>query len=440
MTEFTAHFRLPVPDFTQEPWHDQFRDLCVAIDAMAFDALLTNAAAWANSTPYAVGQIVIDDVTNGQLYTCAIAHVSPAAPTLFVTFRNANPGHWNAVAQLPRQRGTWTTATTYITGDFVVDNNRYAVCVISHISTVFNTDLAAGRWVVLIDISAVGSVGINAQAEATIAAAPTVNLGAATSSTILISGSGQTISSFGVGANLFKIVRFNGTNTIVHNGSSLILLSGENRLTAGGDSMFLRSDGAGNWRERTYYTRASETSKGVVRLATNAEAIAGTSAIHALTPLRAAALWNTLFNTYFPSGTRILMQQTTPPVGWTKETMHHDVALRVVAGTVGTGGVNAFSLVFGQFETQNFTLTTLEMPVHDHVLNDPQHSHTWDAQTIEVQAGTGAFVWAAGGVQNTNAVFIGIPDTEDAGSSGGHKHAMDIRVAYVDAIIAIRNA
>tara|TARA_R100000353_G_scaffold83280_1_gene62295 strand:- start:2542 stop:4164 length:1623 start_codon:yes stop_codon:yes gene_type:complete len=46
----------------------------------------------------------------------------------------------------------------------------------------------------------------------------------------------------------------------------------------------------------------------------------------------------------FPSGTKMLFQQTAAPTGWTKVTSGVDNrALRVVSGTVGSGGSNAFS-------------------------------------------------------------------------------------------------
>ena len=49
----------------------------------------------------------------------------------------------------------------------------------------------------------------------------------------------------------------------------------------------------------------------------------------------------------FPSGTKMLFQQTAAPTGWTKVTSGVDnKSLRVVSGTVGSGGSNAFSNTF----------------------------------------------------------------------------------------------
>ena len=49
----------------------------------------------------------------------------------------------------------------------------------------------------------------------------------------------------------------------------------------------------------------------------------------------------------FPSGTKMLFQQTAAPTGWTKVTSGVDnKSIRVVSGTVGSGGSNAFSNTF----------------------------------------------------------------------------------------------
>ena len=45
----------------------------------------------------------------------------------------------------------------------------------------------------------------------------------------------------------------------------------------------------------------------------------------------------------FASGTKMLFQQTSAPTGWTKVTSHNNKALRVVSGTAGSGGSNAFT-------------------------------------------------------------------------------------------------
>ncbi|MGI6854457.1 hypothetical protein [Mesorhizobium sp. 1B3] len=78
----------------------------------------------------------------------------------------------------------------------------------------------------------------------------------------------------------------------------------------------------------------------------------------------------------FPAGTRLLFQQSTAPTGWTKDTSHDNKALRLVNGTVTTGGSVTFTAVFSsatpttsviQSGTVGGTaLTVAQMPSHTH--------------------------------------------------------------------------
>ncbi len=54
----------------------------------------------------------------------------------------------------------------------------------------------------------------------------------------------------------------------------------------------------------------------------------------------------TTANSPIPSGTIMLFVQTAAPTGWTKSTTHDNKALRVVSGTVTTGGTVAFTTAF----------------------------------------------------------------------------------------------
>lgn len=46
------------------------------------------------------------------------------------------------------------------------------------------------------------------------------------------------------------------------------------------------------------------------------------------------------------NGSTMVFAQTTAPVGWTKDTTYDDYTLRLVSGTVSTGGTQNFSSVF----------------------------------------------------------------------------------------------
>lgn len=74
------------------------------------------------------------------------------------------------------------------------------------------------------------------------------------------------------------------------------------------------------------------------------------------------------------SGTSMLFQQTSAPVGWTKLTDHNNKAIRVTSGSVSTGGTLSFTDCF-----QDRTMTTSQMPAHSHsgssLGTDSQGSH-----------------------------------------------------------------
>lgn len=293
---YTSHLRLPIPDFLQEPWHSDLENSIRAIDTALYQAILAQSVTnWANSTAYAVGALVIDALT-GLLWTCGVAHTSSTTPTTFATDRTNHPTYWNGIANVPQQRGTWLTATSYTVGDFVIDSNRYAVCIVSHTSGVFNTDLAAAKWSLLIDLSTLAP-GVNLEAEGTVASASTADIGASTPSRIFITGT-TTITSFGTVANKIKILRYQGALTITYNAVSLILFGSVDRVTAAGDIQIVSSDSTGKWRELSFnrgdgapisLSQASTTVQGKVELATAAETQALTDPDRAVTPLGLAS-------------------------------------------------------------------------------------------------------------------------------------------------------
>jgi hypothetical protein len=132
---------------------------------------------------------------------------------------------------------------------------------------------------------------------------------------------------------------------------------------------------------------------------------------------------------FFDQGTALLFQQTSAPTGWTKQTSHNDKALRVVSGTVGSGGSSAFSTVFGKTATDALTLTTGQIPSHNHgSAMNPGSYHVLDGYHT-----------------SSSHPLIGTGNSDpsstsgSAGSSGSHSHGMDIRVQYVDVIIATKD-
>lgn len=130
---------------------------------------------------------------------------------------------------------------------------------------------------------------------------------------------------------------------------------------------------------------------------------------------------NGVTNQGFPSGTKMLFQQTAAPTGWTKDTTNNDVALRVVSGAVGSGGSVAFETAFASQTIPTHTLATTEIPSHNHSLRERSSSS---------------------GTETGNGYTFG-SFTSTTGSTGGgqaHGHgSIDLDVSYVDVIIATKD-
>jgi hypothetical protein len=87
----------------------------------------------------------------------------------------------------------------------------------------------------------------NAPAEASLASASTVNIGAAAQENIYITGT-TTITAFDtVAAGIRRSLRFAGALTFTHNATSMILPGGANITTASNDTCEMMSLGSGNW-------------------------------------------------------------------------------------------------------------------------------------------------------------------------------------------------
>jgi hypothetical protein len=124
----------------------------------------------------------------------------------------------------------------------------------------------------------------------------------------------------------------------------------------------------------------------------------------------------------FAPGTVMLFVQTAAPTGWTKSTTHDNKALRVVSGSVTTGGTQNFTAVLNG-NVGATTLTTAQMP-----------SHTHTPRRYDQGVGTDQ------NIGNSNAAGTPVNvklATTATGGGGSHTHSMD--VAYVDVIIATKD-
>ncbi len=172
------------------------------------------------------------------------------------------------------------------------------------------------------------------------------------------------------------------------------------------------------------------------------------------------------FLTYvtFPSGTVMLFQQTSAPTGWTKSVANNDKALRIVTGSVSTGGATAFSSVFNAAGGST-VLTTSHLPASG--LSIPALAAgtlTAPSLTVNIRTGSGTpgspavlIDSASGQLQKlsdpssvTNLTAVGTTDTGtvtgstatgttgNMGSGTGHTHTTP-DLAYVDIIAATKD-
>jgi hypothetical protein len=124
----------------------------------------------------------------------------------------------------------------------------------------------------------------------------------------------------------------------------------------------------------------------------------------------------------FAPGTVMLFVQTAAPTGWTKSTTHDNKALRVVSGSVTTGGTQNFTAVLNG-NVGATTLTEAQMP---------SHSHT----PRRYSQGIGGNNNIGSSSHTTTPVNVPLATTA-TGGGGSHTHSMD--VAYVDVIIATKD-
>jgi hypothetical protein len=148
----------------------------------------------------------------------------------------------------------------------------------------------------------------------------------------------------------------------------------------------------------------------------------------------------------FATGTRILFQQTTAPVGWTKDTAHNDKALRIVSGSVSSGGSSPFSTVFAKTATDSHAITQAELPNVNFSLSgitvNDSRTFKYEGLSLDTNvtaAGANRVTGYSGSFTKDVQVSGTITATGGNAASGGsgtaHTHPMDIRVNYVDAVI-----
>lgn len=122
----------------------------------------------------------------------------------------------------------------------------------------------------------------------------------------------------------------------------------------------------------------------------------------------------------FTAGTRLGFQQTSAPTGWTKDTTAaiNDSILRLVTGSVTSGGSTAFSTFNGQTTVGATTLSTTQIPAHSH------SGVVASGSTLTI--GSNFNSWGSGSTNNT-------------GGGGSHNHSITTSIKYYDFIIGTKD-
>jgi hypothetical protein len=198
-----------------------------------------------------------------------------------------------------------------------------------------------------------------------------------------------------------------------------------------------------------------------------------------------------------------VFQQDAAPTGWTKDLTHNNKAMRIVSGTVGSGGTVAFTTAFASKSvsgsissetaagtissetaggtisaggisgtTNGFTLSTTEMPSHTHYIASPgggtgsapdgsnyfdqtyfapQSAYSYTLRGTSVGADRLLAGYNGGSGSHSHSFSATHPTHTFAGtahshtfSGTAHSHtftgtAIDMAVQYVDFIVAQKN-
>lgn len=200
--------------------------------------------------------------------------------------------------------------------------------------------------------------------------------------------------------------------------------------------------------------------------ASQAEMEAGTeTALRSMSPLRVKQAIAANAPQAFAAGTVMLFRQTSAPTGWTKDTTNYNAhAIRVVTGTVSSGGSVDFTTAFASqtpsgsvsvnvsgLSAGATTLSTSQMPNHNHTINATVSGSYTDPSDGSAKLTGGAesagSIWRNGGTNYNPPNSI---SSNGSGSSHSHSisgsatgsftgNAINLAVKYCDVIFATKN-
>ena len=395
MSTFTRNLRRTKPNFNQSPWHTDLLSALDQIDEVVYSSLVAEETdVWANNTLYPVGRAALD-TSVGSVFICLVEHTSPVGGT-FLDERTAHSNYWTGLTAGVVPRGQWQHDTTYAYNDTVYDVSEgvMALCIVAHTSNHAGTirDDSA-NWAFIFDFSTVGS---------SIALGVSVSpAGGISSSNVQDALEELDNEKVAKSANLSDLA----DASIARTNLSLALVA--------------HSGSYGDLSSTPALGTAAALDVG-----TTANKVVQLDAAAKLPALDGSQLTN--LGGGFAAGTAMIFQQTSAPTGWTKSTTHNDKLMRIVSGTVSSGGTNNFSTVMAQTAVGNTTLSTSTIPAHSHTFTDLL-GNPCTATTATAYGEQG------------NPATIRTETTSSIGSGGAHAHSITMDIKYVDFIIATKN-
>ena len=298
-------------------------------------------------------------------------------------------------------------------------------------------EIVAGRIFDTIDDLACGTTVVNTGGGTTVL---TVNNGAsdeARRAIIKVAGA-LTLNAIVQVPNVSKLYVVNNATTGAFS-TSIQVSGGASIAIPQSTACMIASDGAGGVflvtppvsaagaLQTTAIPVATTTSIGALRLASAADVAARTAPDAFMNVAQVMAAVSS--NPAFPSGTRLIFQQSTAPIGWTKDTTVADSALRITGGAVTTGGTQDFS-------TATLTVTGRVGGTALSVAQIPPHTHS-----IQVSSGSTSYQF------NNNATALNTLSAGVSGSAGGgaaHDHdagslSVPFDIKYTSAIVCTKD-
>ena len=191
------------------------------------------------------------------------------------------------------------------------------------------------------------------------------------------------------------------------------------------------------------YAFAGDLDTGMYRSAANTIGLAAGGVLRVSVTASGIAVVGTVTATNgllpFPSGTAMLFVQTAAPTGWTKSVVHNDKALRIVSGTVTTGGSVSFSntltsrtIAQANLPSFNLSLASVTASVSSMAINHRADIATGGGIQGAVRAGQATS--APTDIYSSSTLVVGgtLP-------SGGSGTAMDFNIQYVDCTISVKD-